>query len=150
MLIGMILTPLSKKGKRLTCKTCWRLGWMPPALRASFIREVLYSDVYRAASRAYRPERYDGRAVLILAERERRLDPKVIWTALIPNGLTNFAVPGNHSGILQVPHVGVLAGHLRNCLNQAQQTRLVTKSARPASTRDNIVEFETAYAFERH
>ena len=133
----MILTPLTKKGKRLTCKTCWRLGWMPRGLRTFFIREILYSEVYSAASNAYRPERYDGGAVLILAEREKHegtLDRKVIWTSLIPNGLTNFALPGSHSGILLVPHVNLLAGVLRNCLNQAQQTLLVTKSARPAST----------------
>jgi thioesterase domain-containing protein/acyl carrier protein len=151
MLTGMILTPLSKKSKRLTCKICLQLGWtMPSPLRAFFIREVLYSGVYRAASKAYQPKRYYGRAALILAEQKGKFDPKVIWTALIPNGLTNYTVPGDHNGIVLEPQVGILAGHLRNCLNQAQQTLLATKSARPASTRDNIIEFETAYAFERH
>jgi pimeloyl-ACP methyl ester carboxylesterase len=148
MLVGMMLTPLIKRSKRLICKTCLRLGWMPHVLRLFFIREILISDVYRAASKAYRPERYDGRAVLILAEQDK-FDSKVTWTAVIPNGLTSFAVPGDHIGILQVPHVGILAAHVRNCLNQAQQTLLVTKSARPASTRDNIIEFETVHAFER-
>ncbi len=149
MLIGMIRT-LSKKGKRLICKICLQLGWMPPALQTFFQREMLYFHIYRAATRAYRPRRYDGRAVLILGEQGGEFDPKVIWRALIPNGLTSYAVPGNHSGVLQVPHVGVLARLLRNCLNEAQQTRWVTKSgACPTSTHSNVTEFETVHASER-
>jgi len=125
MLTGMILTPLTKKAKRLTSKIFLKLGWtMPPTLRGFFIREVLYSDAYRAAARAYKAERYDGRTILILTKQKGEFDPRVVWTALIPSGLTSYAVPGTHDEIILEPQVGVLAGHLRNCLNQAQQTVL--------------------------
>ena len=150
MLTGITLTPLTKKGKRLTSKICLKLGWtMPPALRAFFIREVLYSDVYRAAARAYQPHRYCGPTILILAEQKGEVDRRAVWTALIPNGLTSYTVPGNHDELILGPQVGVLAGHLRNCLNQAQQTILVNKPARPASSHGNATEFETVHAFER-
>ena len=122
----MMQTLLSKKGKRLKCKMYLRLRRpMPPALRTFYIGEVLFEDHYPVASKAYRPERYDGRAVLILAERKGAHDLEAIWRKLIPNGLTSYGVPGNHVEILREPHIGVLAGHLRNCLNnEVHEARL--------------------------
>ena len=114
----MMLTLLTKKGKRLTCKICLWLEWsMPPTLRTFFIREILLTDIYRAASQAYRPKPYHGRAVLIVAENESGFDLRALWRALIPQGLTSYAMPGDHAEILQEPYVMALADHLKNCLN---------------------------------
>jgi len=119
----MMLTLLGNQGKRLTCEIYLQLGWsMPPNLRAFFIREILFADIYRAASQAYRPKRYEGGVVLILADNNSEFDPEVIWRTLIPNRLTNYAMPGNHAEILQEPLVGLLADHLRKSLGEAQTT----------------------------
>ena len=101
---------------------------MPPALRAFFISEILFADIYVAASKAYEPTRYDGRTVLILAEHEGSLDPEVIWRTLIPNELTIHAVPGDHSGILQEPHVVALASHLTKSLQDAREESVTLTS----------------------
>ena len=124
---GMMLTLLGNKGKRMICGIYLRLGWsMPPNLRAFFIREILFADIYRTASEAYRPKRYEGRTVLIVAENESGVDLKAIWGALVPNGLTSYAMPGDHAEILQEPLVGLLADHLKNYLDQTQETRLAS------------------------
>ena len=118
----MMLSLLGNEGKRLICKIYLRLGWsMPPTLRAFFIREILFVDCYDTASKAYRPKPYNGRAILILGEHNVDFDPETIWRDLIPNELTSCALPGNHAEILQEPLIGVVAGHFRNCLENAQE-----------------------------
>jgi thioesterase domain-containing protein len=128
---GMMLTLLGNKGKRLICGIYLRLGWsMPPNLRAFFIREILFADIYRAASRAYQAKRYEGPTVLIVAENASRVDLRVIWRALVPDGLISYSLPGDHSEILQEPHVGVLAGHLRNSLNEALEGKRLSRKVK--------------------
>jgi acetoacetyl-CoA synthetase len=128
---GMMLALLGNIGKRLICRICLRLGWsMPPNLRAFFIREILFADIYRTASQAYRPKRYEGRTVLMVAENESGFDLRAIWGALIPRGLTSHEVSGDHIEILKEPHVGVLARHLRDSLNEEPQGRLLGRAAK--------------------
>jgi amino acid adenylation domain-containing protein len=128
---GMMLTLLGNIGKGLICRVCLRLRWsMPPNLRAFFIREILFPDIYRTASQAYLPKRYEGRTVLIVAEHKSGVDLRAIWGALIPRGLTSHDISGDHTEILQEPHVGVLARHLRDSLNERPQGRLLGRAAR--------------------
>jgi len=125
---GMILTLLGRNGRRLKCEMYLRLRRpMPPALRTLYIGEFLFGDLYPAASRAYRPKPYDGRAVLIHTGRRDKFDPEAIWRELIPYGLTSYLVPGTHLDILHEPLIAVLTGHLRDCIDNAQETRLATK-----------------------
>jgi thioesterase domain-containing protein len=42
------------------------------------------------------------------------------WGQLAAGGLDIKVVPGNHVGMLQEPHVRVLAEKLRSCLDRAQ------------------------------
>jgi hypothetical protein len=86
----------------------------------------MFDDVYRAASRAYRPDRYQGRAVLIHTESQHAIDPEV-WRDLILTGLKKSPCLGNHAEILHEPQVGVLADHLRNCLDEAREARLMNQ-----------------------
>jgi thioesterase domain-containing protein len=119
---GMMMTLLSNKGKRLTCEIYLRLGWsMPPTFRTFYIGEVLFGGHYLVASKAYRPEPYDGRAVLIYTAAEYPFDLQATWTEVIPTGLTTYAMSGNHFEILKEPLIGTLAAHLGHCLEQAHE-----------------------------
>jgi aspartate racemase len=55
-------------------------------------------------------------------------DPEKGWGRLAAEGLDIRLVPGNHLGMLQEPHVRVLAEQLRACMNkartEAERTRL--------------------------
>ena len=72
-------------GKRLKCELYRCLGQpMPASLRAFYITETLFGDRYAAASRAYQPERYDGRVVLIHTGRKDAFDPEATWENWFP------------------------------------------------------------------
>lgn len=71
----------------------------------------LRNAVYFRAARRYRPQPYDGAAVLMLAEDSRIPGTTKVWTRLIRK-LEVLRVRGDHLGILKAPHVGVVAQHL--------------------------------------
>ncbi len=138
-------TPLRKNAKRLACEAYLRLGRsIPPSLRAFYISEILFADHYPAAARAYRPQPCDCRAVLIQADWEGTFDPAAVWRQLISQDLTIYAVPGKHLEILKEPHIGVLADHLKNCLNQAikrQGWRPKREFQGKDSSKDSVMQF---------
>jgi aspartate racemase len=118
---SLVRTLLRKNAKRLACEAYLRLGRsIPPSLRAFYISEILFGHRYPAAGRAYQPQPCDCRAVLIQADWEGKCD-LAVWRELIPQKLTSYAVPGKHLEILKEPRIGVLADHVKNCLNQAMQ-----------------------------
>jgi len=125
---SLTLTLLRKNGKRLRCEIYLRLERpMPPELRTFYIGEILFGEHYPAASRVYRAERYDGHAVLIHTGKRGGFDPETTWRELVPDHLINYLVSGEHLEILKDPLIGVVGGHLRICLQEAQGTRLATK-----------------------
>ncbi len=77
---------------------------------------------YRALSQ-YRPRMYPGRLTLFRARMQPFLsshDPEKGWGRLAAGGLDIRVIPGNHLGMLQEPHVRVLAAQLRACLDAAE------------------------------
>ncbi len=79
------------------------------------------------ASRNYVPQVYPGR-VALFRSRDQIIDvdvsscrdPQLGWGKLAAGGLECHEVPGTHLGMLQEPHVQVLAEKLTACLDKAQ------------------------------
>jgi aspartate racemase len=76
----------------------------------------------KAAVASYRPEPYDGDAVLILAA-ERRIasavDPRLSWRNLVRGRLDVLGVPGEDSGLmLRGDAVRILAERIQGCLDR--------------------------------
>jgi len=73
------------------------------------------------ASRNYVPQVYPGR-VTLFRSRDQIIgvssygDPQLGWGELAAGGLEFHEVPGTHLGMLQEPHVQVLAEKLKDCL----------------------------------
>ncbi|MGH3657380.1 MAG: alpha/beta fold hydrolase, partial [Micromonosporaceae bacterium] len=68
----------------------------------------------------HRPEASRGPLVLLHAAGDPDADPGYVdrWRSLAGNGFSHHAVPGNHYTMLQPPHLPVLAGVLRRCLDR--------------------------------
>ncbi|WP_375504352.1 amino acid adenylation domain-containing protein [uncultured Nostoc sp.] len=73
---------------------------------------------------------YPGRVILLRTEDQNRdeaigtqYDPQFGWGEVVAGGLDIHYVPGSHLGLLNEPHVQVLAKTLRNCLIQAQSLK---------------------------
>ena len=88
-----------------------------------------FSEQHRKVARAqyqalrnYRPRIYPGRLTLFRARMQPFFslhDPEKGWGKLAAGGLDINVVPGNHLGMLQEPHVQVLAQKLSSCLDRA-------------------------------
>ena len=75
------------------------------------------------AFKEYKPRPYPARLTLFRARMQPLLsshDPDNGWGLLAAGGLDIRIVPGNHLGMLQEPHVQVLAKQLRTCLEETQ------------------------------
>ena len=86
-------------------------------------------DVNTQAVREYIFPVYPGQAILMRTEDQNRdeaigtqYDPQFGWGEVVAGGLDIHYVPGSHLGLLNEPHVQVLAERLRNCLIQAQSS----------------------------
>ena len=89
-----------------------------------------FSEQHRKVARAqyralkqYQPRVYPGRLILFRARMQPLFsahDPDKGWESLAAGGLEIKVVPGNHLGMLQEPHVKVLAEQLRAYLDEAQ------------------------------
>ena len=83
-----------------------------------------HREVARAQSKAlrnYRPRIYPGRITLFRARMQPFFsshDPEKGWGKLAAGGLDVRVVPGNHLGMLQEPHIRILAEQLRTCLDR--------------------------------
>ncbi len=76
----------------------------------------------RRALRQYQPRIYPGRLTLFRARMQPLFsshNPDKGWGQLAAGGLEIRVVPSNHLGMLQEPHVRVVAEQLRACLNDA-------------------------------
>jgi len=77
------------------------------------------------ASRNYVPQVYPGQVALFRSTDQiigvsSYADPLLGWGELAAGGLEFHEVPGTHLGMLQEPHVQVLAEKLKACLDKAQ------------------------------
>jgi thioesterase domain-containing protein len=80
------------------------------------------AQVQYHAFRQYTPRVYPGRLTLFRARMQPFFSshaPDKGWGRLAGGGLEIKVVPGNHLGMLQEPHVEVLAEQLRACLDGA-------------------------------
>jgi thioesterase domain-containing protein len=78
---------------------------------------------YRAL-KSYKPQRYTGRLTLFRARMQPFFsshDPQKGWSRVAGGGVEVKNVPGNHLGMLQEPHVHVLAKELSACLEKANR-----------------------------
>jgi oxalate---CoA ligase len=81
-------------------------------------------EVQRLAARSYRPQPYDGRALLFqrtLRPRGRYQDAHFGWGELIRGGLEVHEIPGDHRDMFSEPQVEGTARELRACLRELQK-----------------------------
>ena len=82
-------------------------------------------EVHSRASRAYLPEPYDGRLVLLNIRSQslkRTPSPARGWDLLASGGVTIRRIPGQHYNFLFPPHVEHVARELGEALRQAENT----------------------------
>jgi thioesterase domain-containing protein len=90
-----------------------RISGLPPQLQEVWKANLL-------AMRQYVPKQYPGTVVLFRSEEGEGM--YYGWQELAKGGVQIHLVPGSHTGILEEPHVQVLAERLRTCIAQAQAT----------------------------
>jgi thioesterase domain-containing protein/acyl carrier protein len=116
---GTIFTHLKEQVYRLFARLCLmyvRTGRiLPIALRMPYFLGMAFS-----ARRAYSPQVYPGRLILLRA-RENPRDPLKRWGGMGAQGLDIYEIPGNHFTMLQEPQVQQVAIMLKQVLLQAQQ-----------------------------
>jgi amino acid adenylation domain-containing protein len=88
---------------------------LPMALRMRYFLGLAFG-----ARRAYAPQAYPGRVILLRA-RENPRDPLKRWGRISQGGLDIHEVPGNHFTMLQEPLVQEVATVLKQVLLQAHQ-----------------------------
>jgi thioesterase domain-containing protein len=100
------------------------------------------------ALRQYKPRVYPDRLTLFRARMQPFFSshaPDKGWGKLAAGGLDIRIVPGNHLGMLQEPHVQVLAEQLRACLDKTQ-TGIAVAESRTQSLEQVPVKFPSSLA----
>ena len=103
-----------------------RAGLMPSDIEVSQAQPFI--ELCKADFRAtqnYVLHQYPGRITLFKAGQElagTSSDPTLGWSQWAAAGVDVHVVPGNHATMVYKPHVEVLAGKLRACLDQVQAT----------------------------
>ena len=111
-----------------------------PELRFRYRLEEV-AEAWLAAARAYRPEGYAGRALLLRAEDDggelsgtaTLRDAQNGWGAYVFGGLEVRAVPGDHATMCEEPNVRVVARHLAAYLERCGGERAALHAARSGS-----------------
>jgi amino acid adenylation domain-containing protein/non-ribosomal peptide synthase protein (TIGR01720 family) len=93
---------------------------LPPGFEADHARRhIRLFKAHAAAERAYRPQSYPGRVVLLRAAEQpeaSRSSRDLGWGTIALGGLEVLDVPGNHTNMLQLPQIEELARLLRRSL----------------------------------
>ncbi len=104
-------------------------AWRKAETQGNAIPAKLYrpAEANLMAVRAYRPQRYEGDAVLFKASPYAWMpkDAHKGWRDLIGGALEIRSVSGNHDTLLEEPHVQTVAEKLSDCLD-ARQPGLAT------------------------
>jgi len=80
---------------------------------------TLMHDTFKAAQRNYAPKPYQGNALLFRADQAHLFSPHAPdlgWQSYVHGTLDIVDVPGDHTGILRDPGVGIIADKLRGQL----------------------------------
>jgi len=81
------------------------------------------------AARSYKPKALACPTVMFRGKDwpiESAGDPYFGWRELLIGRSETYEIPGDHEGIFREPNVKILAGQLRACLNNANQTERPT------------------------
>ncbi|MBW4546344.1 MAG: amino acid adenylation domain-containing protein [Symplocastrum torsivum CPER-KK1] len=89
------------------------------------LQDFTFQQENNQASKNYVPQVYPGRVTLFrsrdqIIDISSYRDPQLGWGELATGGLERHEVPGTHLGMLQEPHVQVLAEKLKAYLDKAQ------------------------------
>ena len=74
------------------------------------------------AAKEYQPQIFAGKATLFWSEYQDwyiKKHPTLGWGDLVTDGLEIQQIPGNHTSLMQEPHVRVLAEKLRSSIAEA-------------------------------
>jgi thioesterase domain-containing protein len=111
--------------RRMTKSMLWTIAYgvwlrfghsLPPHLSSTAFASMRAAGSYKAQS-------YPGRVTLFrVAEpwKESGRDPHLGWDGVAAGGVEVYEVPGDHSTLLEEPHVQILAAQLKSCLDQTQ------------------------------
>ncbi|MGH7773246.1 MAG: amino acid adenylation domain-containing protein, partial [Candidatus Binatia bacterium] len=102
------------KIKKVACRFYLSIGCPLPSTLQSFY--IL--DVYDQATRCYVPQVLASRVTLFVGEKFR--DHRFPWERLAAGGSETHEVPGNHTEVINEPHIQVWAEQLRALLQKAQ------------------------------
>jgi aspartate racemase len=112
---------LNRSLNEIGCKLYLSIGRPLP----NNLQDFTFQQENIQASRNYVPQVYPGRVTFFRSRDEitrvsSYRDPQLCWGELAAGGLECYEVPGTHLGMLQEPHVQVLAEKLKDCLDNAQ------------------------------
>src|SRR5262249_3573048 len=96
--------------------------------------------------RSYIPRVYPGSMVLFRAMEQSpgsHPDPFLGWGDLVEGGVETHDVPGLHGEIIAEPHVRILAGKLKDCLEKLQSVT-ATPEAGPTQVSTGINQSEVS------
>jgi thioesterase domain-containing protein len=98
-----------------------RFGYsLPPRLSSTAFASM-------RAARSYKAQSYPGRVALFRVTgpwKEGGRDPHLGWDGVAAGGVEVCEVPGDHSTLLEEPHVQILAAQLKSCLDKTQAASL--------------------------
>jgi aspartate racemase len=103
-------------------------NWLPRKLRerneSSLTRAISrLMEIHFRAAINYSPEPYPGKVTLFCCSDRatRSYEDRLAWCKVDGAGLEVHVVPGNDLSMMEDPHVQVMAGKLRDCLERALQ-----------------------------
>ena len=121
----------------ITCEAYGHFGIpLPSRLRAYYVDQVVFEQIYPEAQKKYLPRRYSGRVVYFESEETRgRSDG---WQLLMTNGLEVRRVSGDHLSMLSDPNLRGMAEQLNTVLTDAQKDAMLCASARKGMPQDGL------------
>jgi len=105
--------------ERLQIKRCVRQGRLVPHA----LRDRHLTDNFSRAAGRYRPQPWQGKAILFRAENIPFVftggGPDYGWDSVVLGGVQTVMIPGNHDTLLLGANAKVLMGPLNDALDQA-------------------------------
>jgi amino acid adenylation domain-containing protein len=110
-LISNMVSPVRKAIQSAVCRVFFGLGYpLPIRLRSTHVLQV-----YNNATRNYHLRTYSGPVIIFMRADLADVD-RSNWNELFPGHLKIYSVPGNHTDILNEPHLKVWAELLNRAL----------------------------------
>jgi thioesterase domain-containing protein/acyl carrier protein len=116
--VGSRLTSLVRSARNIMWQTALDLRSRVNGGRLQNLDQIIYT-----ASKAYRPQPYEGRVVLFqCAERLNKdnQDPLGGWKQVVNGEIDAYEIPGSYWEIYREPNVQILAKALNHCLSEVR------------------------------